>query len=66
MELIESHLDTTSDEFKANDAHQRALAAELKGRLAAVKLLGLDTVPTIRIEDLTQCPYRKLRPARRQ
>ncbi|MEK7823444.1 MAG: carboxyl transferase domain-containing protein [Candidatus Eisenbacteria bacterium] len=40
MELIESHLDTNSDEFKANAAHHRALAAELKGHLEAVKLGG--------------------------
>ncbi len=40
MELIESHLDTSSDEFKANAAHHRALAAELKQRLSAVKTGG--------------------------
>ncbi len=40
MELIESHLDTSSEEFKANVAHQRALAAELKERLATVKQGG--------------------------
>jgi len=40
MELIESHLETSSDEFKANAAHQRALAAELKEKLAAVKQGG--------------------------
>ena len=40
MELIESHLDTTSEEFKANAAHHRALASELKGHLEAVKLGG--------------------------
>jgi propionyl-CoA carboxylase len=40
MELIESHLDTSSEEFKTNAAHQRALAVELKGRLAAVKQGG--------------------------
>jgi len=40
MELIESHLDTHSDEFKANDAHHRALAAELRERLAAVRQGG--------------------------
>jgi acetyl-CoA carboxylase carboxyltransferase component len=40
MELIESHLDTTSDEFKANAAHHRALAATLKTHLEAVKQGG--------------------------
>jgi acetyl-CoA carboxylase carboxyltransferase component len=40
MELIESHLDTSSDEFKANAAHHRALAAALKGHLETVKLGG--------------------------
>src|SRR5262249_37413187 len=40
MELIESHPGTSSDEFKANAAHQRTLAAELKRRLAAVKQGG--------------------------
>jgi acetyl-CoA carboxylase carboxyltransferase component len=40
MELLESHLDTSSDEFKSNAAHHRALAAELKRRLAAVKQGG--------------------------
>jgi acetyl-CoA carboxylase carboxyltransferase component len=37
MDLIESHLDTNSDEFKANAAHHRALAATLKTHLEAVK-----------------------------
>src|SRR5262245_14092396 len=36
MELIESHLDTNSDEFKANAAHHRALAATLKSQLETV------------------------------
>jgi 3-methylcrotonyl-CoA carboxylase beta subunit len=40
MEQLESHLDTSSDEFKANAAHHRALAAELRDRLAAVKQGG--------------------------
>src|SRR5512134_384543 len=40
MELLESHADTSSDEFKANAAHHRALAAELRDRLAAVKQGG--------------------------
>jgi acetyl-CoA carboxylase carboxyltransferase component len=37
MELIESHLDTQSEEFQANAAHHRKLAADLKQRLEAVK-----------------------------
>ncbi len=40
MELIESHLDTKSEEFQTNAAHHRALAADLKARLAAVKQGG--------------------------
>jgi len=40
MELIESHLDVRSDEFKANAAHHRALAAELKRHLARIKAGG--------------------------
>ena len=40
MEVLESHLDTQSDEFKANAAHHRALAADLKRRLEAVKQGG--------------------------
>ncbi|HTM58190.1 MAG TPA: carboxyl transferase domain-containing protein [Candidatus Udaeobacter sp.] len=40
MELIESHLDTSSDEFKANAAHHQALAADLERRLGAVKQGG--------------------------
>jgi acetyl-CoA carboxylase carboxyltransferase component len=40
MELLESHLDTSSDEFKANAAHHRALAAELRRRLEQVKQGG--------------------------
>ncbi len=40
MELLESHLDTSSDEFKANATHHRALAADLEQRLAAVKQGG--------------------------
>jgi acetyl-CoA carboxylase carboxyltransferase component len=40
MELLESHLDTSSEEYKTNAAHQRALAAELKQKLAAVKQGG--------------------------
>ena len=40
MEVLESHLDTQSDEFKANAAHHRALAADLKRRLESVKQGG--------------------------
>src|SRR3989442_2717935 len=40
MELLESHHDTLSDEFKANAAHHRALATELRERLSRVKLGG--------------------------
>jgi acetyl-CoA carboxylase carboxyltransferase component len=40
MEQLESHLDVHSEEFKANAAHHRALAAELKQHLAAVKQGG--------------------------
>src|SRR5262245_36444997 len=40
MELIESQLDTSSDEFKANDAHHRALAEGLKAHLETVKQGG--------------------------
>ena len=40
MELLESHLDTGSDEFRQNAAHHRALAEELKRHLAALKLGG--------------------------
>src|SRR5439155_7855000 len=40
MELLETHLDVTAEEFKANAAHHRALAAELERRLAAVKRGG--------------------------
>ena len=40
MELIESHLDVRSDEFKANAAHHRALAAELKRHLVRIKAGG--------------------------
>jgi len=37
MERLESHLDTHSAEFKANAKHHRALADDLRRRLAAVK-----------------------------
>jgi len=37
MERLESHLDTSSAEFKANAAHHRALAADLRERLARVR-----------------------------
>jgi len=40
MELLESHLDTHSEEFKANAVHHRALAAELKRRLETVRQGG--------------------------
>jgi acetyl-CoA carboxylase carboxyltransferase component len=40
MELIESHLDTQSAEFKANAEHHRALAAELREHLEKVKQGG--------------------------
>ena len=40
MELLESHLDMSSDEFKANAAHHRALAAELRERHARVQIGG--------------------------
>src|SRR5512132_606674 len=40
MDVLESHLDTRSDEFKANAAHHRALADELKRRLAVIKQGG--------------------------
>jgi acetyl-CoA carboxylase carboxyltransferase component len=37
MERLESHLDTSSAEFKANAAHHHALAADLRERLARVR-----------------------------
>ena len=40
MERIESNLDTTSAEFKANAEHHRALAAELRRHLEAVRQGG--------------------------
>jgi len=40
MELIESHLDTSSEEFKENAAHHRALAEDLRARMAEVKKGG--------------------------
>ena len=40
MEFLESHLDVQSAEFQANAAHHRALAAELRDRMAAIKLGG--------------------------
>ena len=40
MELLESHIDTSGEEFKANAAHHQALAAELKGRLAGIQQGG--------------------------
>jgi len=40
MDVLESHLDTGSEEFKANAAHHRALAEELKRHLAGIKQGG--------------------------
>ena len=40
MERLESHLDPASAEFQANAAHHRALADELRRRLAEVKQGG--------------------------
>src|SRR5205823_2386863 len=40
MELLESHLDVASDEFKENDRHHRALASELRERLASIRSGG--------------------------
>jgi propionyl-CoA carboxylase len=40
MELLESHLDIRSDEFKANDAHHRSLARELRTHLERVRQGG--------------------------
>ncbi len=40
MERLESHLDTSSAEFRANAEHHRALAGDLKSRLAAVRQGG--------------------------
>jgi 3-methylcrotonyl-CoA carboxylase beta subunit len=40
MERIESHLDPASPEFQSNAAHHRALADDLRARLAAVRLGG--------------------------
>ncbi len=40
MELLETHLDTASSEFKANAEHHRGLAAELRRRLETVKQGG--------------------------
>src|SRR5512145_265594 len=37
MELLESHLDVQSEEFKANAAHHRALADDLRRRLEQVR-----------------------------
>src|SRR4051812_16621972 len=37
MELLESHLDLKSDEFRANAAHHQALADELKTRHGRVR-----------------------------
>ncbi len=40
MELLESHLDTAGEEFAANAAHHRALAAELRTRIGGVQQGG--------------------------
>ncbi|MCC6349226.1 MAG: methylcrotonoyl-CoA carboxylase [Candidatus Eisenbacteria bacterium] len=40
MERIESHLDPSSAEFQSNAAHHRALAGELRARLASVRAGG--------------------------
>ncbi|MEY4071600.1 MAG: hypothetical protein RL721_2214, partial [Candidatus Eisenbacteria bacterium] len=40
MERLESHLDTNSAEFRANAEHHRALAADLRQRLATVRQGG--------------------------
>jgi acetyl-CoA carboxylase carboxyltransferase component len=40
VELLESHLDVQSEEFKSNAAHHRALAAELRRQLETVRLGG--------------------------
>ncbi len=40
MEIIESHIDTDDERFAANAAHNRALADELKERLALVRKGG--------------------------
>ncbi len=40
MERLDSHLDTSGAEFKANTEHHRALAADLEKRLTAVRQGG--------------------------
>src|SRR5262245_25294530 len=40
MELIESHLQVQTDEFRANAAHHQALAADLRAKLGTVKQGG--------------------------
>src|SRR5947209_20397825 len=40
MELLETHLDPATEEFRANAAHHRGLAAELRQRLATIKQGG--------------------------
>lgn len=37
MEILDSQIDTLGERFQANDAHNRALAAELRERLAQVR-----------------------------
>ncbi|MCC6803459.1 MAG: methylcrotonoyl-CoA carboxylase [Anaerolineae bacterium] len=40
MELLPTHIDPNDDRFRANAAHNRALAAELRARLALVRQGG--------------------------
>ena len=40
MDLIETHIDTSSDEFRANRARMEQLVTELRERLAAARLGG--------------------------
>jgi acetyl-CoA carboxylase carboxyltransferase component len=40
MEVVETHIDVHDDIFKRNDAHHRALAAEVRAHLAAVRQGG--------------------------
>src|SRR5438477_12128283 len=37
MDILESHIDATSDDFRANAAHHEALSRELGERLARVR-----------------------------
>ena len=40
MDLIESHVDVNSSDFKENKAHHQSLREELFSRLNAIKLGG--------------------------